>query len=169
MRLRALVLALISVSGMKGVRGRAEPPSGASTAGRLPPGPFARILGPVRDLAVERLGRTDCRRIFEEVHDFTGRPVARRLESGERSPSSHFARLTFVESSDGPCAANLTAWSVAGDVRVRICSRRFSALAGQDRREAAAVLIHEALHTLGVGEDAANQPLTAYVRGRCGL
>jgi hypothetical protein len=52
---------------------------------------------------------------------------------------------------------------------VRVCARTFGAIAGHDRREAAAILIHEALHTLGVAEDAANEPLTAFVRRRCGL
>lgn len=128
------------------------------------------VLAPAVALATERLGTADCRKIFEELKDFTGRPVARRLEAGERSPSSHFARLLFVEEREGPCLHGLVAaWSVWGDIRVRVCSREFGAVAGRDRREAAAILIHEALHTLGVAEDAAKQPLTAYVRGRCGL
>lgn len=169
MRIRAVVLAIALGFGTNAPMARAEPPQSVFAARRLPPGPLARILGPARDLAVERLGRTDCRKIFEEVHDFTGRPVARRLEAGERSPASHFARLTFVESPDGPCAANIVAWSVAGDARIRICSREFSAVAGRDRRGAAAILIHEALHTLGVAEDAAKEALTSYVRRRCGL
>lgn len=169
MRNFVLLFAAFLASGTKPHVAGADPPLASFAARVVPPGPLAQVLAPVRDLAVERLGRTDCRKIFEELHDFTGRPVARRLEAGERSPSAHFARLTFVESPDGPCAANLAAWSVAGDVRVRICSREFSALAGRDRRGAAAILIHEALHTLGVGEDAAKQPLTAYVRRRCSL
>ena len=169
MRIRPVVLGIALGFGTNAPAARAEPPRDVFAGRRLVPGPLARILGPARDLAVERLGRADCRKIFDEVRDFTGRPVARRLEEGERSPASHFARLTFVEARDGPCAANLAAWSVAGDIRVRICSRGFGDVAGRDRRGAAAILIHEALHTLGVAEDAANEPLTNFVRRRCGL
>ena len=170
MRPRALVLALALGSGTNALRARAEPPASVLAARMLPPGPLAMVLAPAVALATERLGTDGCRQVFEELCDFTGRPVARRLEAGERSASSHFARLLFRETREGPCLQGLVAaWSAWGDVHVRICSQEFRSIAGRDRREAAAILIHEALHTLGVAEDAAKEPLTAYVRRRCGL
>ena len=170
MRIRALVFAFALVFGTNPHGAVAEPPFAAFALRPVPLGPLALSVGPARELAAERLGHAACRGIFEELPDFTGRPVARRLEAGDRSPSSHFARLRFLESADGPCGKNIVAaWSVAGDPRVRVCPRVFSMVAGHDRREAAAILIHEALHTLGVAEDAAGGPLTPYVRRRCGL
>jgi hypothetical protein len=171
MRLSVLLFAALLASGMKPPRAGAEPPLASFAERVVPPGPLARFLGPARALAVERLGTEACRAMFEELHDFTGRPAARRLADGERSPSSHFVRLRFVERRDGPCAqgGRVAAWSSPGDPLVRVCPRVFAAVAGQDRGEAAAILIHEALHTLGVGEDAAKQPLTDYVRSHCGL
>lgn len=52
---------------------------------------------------------------------------------------------------------------------MHVCPGTFGAVAKRDIHEAAALLIHEALHTLGVAEDAAGGPLTSYVRRRCGL
>lgn len=136
----------------------------------VPPAAVRSAVESARGLAAARLGAAACRGIFEELPDFTGRPVARRLESAERSPSAAFARLLFVPSADGPCtSACVAAWSVAGDVRVRVCGGTFAAVAGRDPREAAAILIHEALHTRGVAEGAAHEPLTDFVRRRCGL
>jgi hypothetical protein len=174
MRSRGLVfafaLAFAPVFGTKPHAAVAEPPFASLAAAPVPRGPLALTVGPARDLAAERLGHAACRGIFEELADFTGRPAARRLAQAGRSPSSHFARLRFVASAEGPCMEDVVAaWSVAGDPRVRVCPRVFAMVAGHDRREAAALLIHEALHTLGVAENAAGGPLTQYVRRRCGL
>lgn len=170
MRISVLLFAAIPASGARPLRAGAEPPLASFAARVVPPGPLAHALGPARALAAERLGTEACRSIFRELPDFTGRPAARRLADGERSPSSHFARLRFEEGRDGLCARDsVAAWSSPGDLRVRVCPRAFAAVAAQDRGEAAAILIHEALHTLGVAEDAAGRPLTAYVRARCGL
>ncbi len=170
MGIRAAFFALALVPGANAAAAGPGDPLSVFAARAVPRGPIALAVGPARSLATERLGTDACRRIFEEVPDFTGRPVARRLEDAGRSPSAHFARLLFVEGAGGPCGASLVAaWSVAGDVRVRICPLTFGAAAARDRREAAAILIHEALHTLGVAEDAAHEPLTSFVRRRCGL
>ena len=170
MRIFVLLFAAFLASGMKPHVAGADPPLASFAARVVPPGPLAQPVESARALAAERLGTEACRAIFEELPDFTGRPAARRLADGERSPSSHFARLRFVESGGGLCAHGfVAAWSSPGDPRVRVCPRVFAAVAARDRGEAAAILVHEALHTLGVGEDAAKQPLTAYVRRRCGL
>ncbi len=170
MRVRALVIALGVAFGTNPRLAGTEPALAAFGPRAVPRGPIAALLGPARALAAERLGTAACRAIFEELPDFTGRPAARRLEAGDRSPSSAFARLLFVEAAGGPCAdGGVTAWSVPGEVRVRVCARAFEAVAARDRREAAAILIHEALHTLGIAEGAAGEPLTAFVRRRCGL
>jgi hypothetical protein len=109
MRARALILALVLVSVTNALRARAEPPAGVLAARGWPPGPLAMVLAPAVALATERLGTADCRQIFEELRDFTGRPVARRLEAGERSASAHFARLLFMETREGPCLQGLVA------------------------------------------------------------
>jgi hypothetical protein len=173
MRRSALFVALAIAGGALGTNA-----AGAGTEAELaafattlvPRGPAGLAIGPARALAAERLGSSACREIFEVLPDFTGRPVARRLEAGERSPSSHFSRLSFIVTTAGPCARNgVAAWSVAGEPCVRVCPHAFIETARRDRGEAAAILIHEALHTLGVGEEAAPEPLTDFVRHRCGL
>jgi hypothetical protein len=170
MRFAALVAGATLASGPNPRATGAEPPVASFAARVLPAGPLVRYLGPARALAAERLGTDGCRAILQALPDFTGRPAARRLEAAERSASSHFARLVFVEAVDGPCRdGTVAAWTTPGDPRVRVCPRTFAAVAAQDRGQAAAILIHEALHTLGVGEDAAKEPLTRYVRRRCGL
>jgi hypothetical protein len=170
MRIREVAVAVLLVSGTKASSAGPESPLASFAARTVPRGALSHAVDPARSLAAERLGTDACRGIFEELPDFTGRPAARRLEAGERSPSAHFARLRFLESTEGPCREDAAAaWSVAGDPRVRVCPRTFGAVAARDRREAAAILIHEALHTLGVGEDAAKEPLTTYVRRHCAL
>jgi hypothetical protein len=170
MRFPVLVLALGTASGTSPRAAGMEAPLAAIVARAVPPGAVTFALESARALAAAHLGLTACREIFEELPDVTGRPVARRLEAAERSPSSAFARLSFVPAADGPCTSgDVAAWSVAGDLRVRVCGRVFAAVAGRDPHEAAAILIHEALHTLGIAEDAAHEPLTAFVRRRCDL
>lgn len=171
MRIRARACALAIVCGTNAAPLMAERAS--SVAAPPPRGTaVAPYLRPALELASEHLRGVACRALFEELDDFTGRPVARRLEEAGRSPSAHLARLRFVESAGGPCArdASIAAWSVAGDGLVRVCPGRFVRVALRDAREAAAILIHELLHTLGVTLDAAaHGSLTAAVRRRCGL
>lgn len=170
MRVRALVLAGFGLLGTNLPAAGAESPLGVPVARGARPGPFSALLEPVRALAAERLGTGACRTLFELVRDFTGRPVARRLELAERSPSSHFARISFQEAEGGPCSEDgIAAWSSPGNMHVHLCGRLFRDVAARDRREAAAILIHEALHTLGVEEDGARLPLTEFVREKCGL
>ena len=170
MRFSPVVLAVLLALGTNAPAAGPEVALAAFAPRTLPRGPLELALAPARELALEKLGGAACRSVFEALPDFTGRPVARRLEAGERSPSAAFARLRFLDAADGPCTNHdIAAWSVAGDPRVRVCRRTFPDVARRDRNEAAAILIHEALHTLGVAEEAAKEPLTEFVRRRCGL
>jgi hypothetical protein len=88
-----------------------------------------------------------------------------------RTPEEHLDALTFHDGSSHPrCAAsNVLAFTRPGDDAVRVCASQFRSTARSDPAKAEAVVLHEMLHTLGLGEDPPTSlEITARVRSRCG-
>jgi hypothetical protein len=147
-------------------------------------GPPAAPNGPVRignrflakrvqhalDGAVRRLEKPACQQIFTEFKDQQGRPLEENLrELGESGPS-FLQRLFFYEDNGHPrCRSRGTLALTWPHSRVvLVCSESFRAASVEDPRLAEAVLIHEALHGLGLGENPpTSQEITMRVLKRC--
>jgi hypothetical protein len=119
--------------------------------------------------ATERLERPACAAVLDEFEDGSGRNLRMSLEAVGVSPPQYLGRIFFYDGLDhGRCRTpGVLAVTEPGSRVVHICSRFFEQ-AGHDPALAEATIIHEALHTLGLGENPpSSQEITARVLKRC--
>lgn len=133
-------------------------------------------LGPVVFRTVERaaarLADPACAMVLHDFDDLrTGRPLAETLAASGRTPSGFLASLRFVDADHMVQCRYRTprAWiPVGGDV-VFVCKSRFLALVKKNEWLAGNVLVHETLHSLGLGENPPrSDEITEAVARRCG-
>jgi hypothetical protein len=135
-----------------------------------------RRLGPLFASAVAqsaaKLQTQECAAVLKDFRDRTGRPLTERLEETGETASEYLAHWLTFTSGTGlrPCANSerLAFTSPSGRV-VFICRDQFDATWRKSQGLAANTLIHEALHSLGLGENPPNSKfITARVQARCG-
>ena len=148
-------------------------------AGRPEPSPFRiRDLNPMHAAAVERalagallrLESAECRRIFADFHDGTGAPLGNRLDRLGVSAPDYLTLVVFVDGSAlRAChGTDVMAVTAPGSRVVRVCGPRFSAAQARSPERAELVVLHEALHTLGLGENPPDSlEITRRVGERC--
>ena len=104
-----------------------------------------------------RLARPDCQRVLGDFRDAEGRTLLENLEASEQSAGDYLiGRIWFVSGDDTAlCRRERTvpAFTVPGHHVVRICSMWFAGLCTRHPVAAELVVIHEMLHTLGLGEN----------------
>jgi hypothetical protein len=123
--------------------------------------------------AHDRLRRPECQRVLADFRDTEGRPLADVLKaSGLSAPDYLVARLHFVDGDGGQaCRGNegVMAFTSIGGTIVRICGTRFISRFPVASVMAEIVIIHEMLHTLGLGENPPTSgAITGQVLRRCG-
>jgi hypothetical protein len=119
--------------------------------------------------ARRRLEQPGCRRLLSEFHDQRGRPLGDALGAEGRHGSDYLARLLFYDGEGQPqCRRQATlAFTRPGSPVILLCGR-FLKVSRVDPELAEAVLIHEALHSLGLGENPpTSAEITARVLNRC--
>src|SRR5262245_38799866 len=116
--------------------------------------------------ARRRFARESCQGLFTEFADKDGRPLAETLDALGQTGASYLGLLSFYNGDGAPrCQQrdlSIVAFTTRGSRVVYVCP----GFAGVERRyseEAEATLIHEALHTLGLGE---NPPSSRYIQDR---
>lgn len=133
-------------------------------------------LGPLVHRTVERaaarLAVPGCAMLLDDFADArSGQPLSRTLSYSGRGPADLFASLRFVDADHMVQCRERKTWAwlpVGGDV-VFVCRSRFLSLVRKDEWLAGNVLVHEALHSLGLGEDPpSSEEITAAVVRRCG-
>jgi hypothetical protein len=119
--------------------------------------------------AIERLEQPACQRVLSDFHDATGRTLQQALDQSGSTPRSVLAQLTFREEFGRRCQdAGTLAFTTIGGRDVFICSRQFWEVYRRNPVHVEALLIHELLHTLGLGENPpASAEITARVLQRC--
>jgi hypothetical protein len=120
-----------------------------------------------------RLMRPDCARVLGDFRDAEGRTLVEKLEAIEQSAGDYLInRVWFVSGDDTTlCRRERTvpAFTVPGHQVVRVCSAPFAALASRQPVAAELVIVHEMLHTLGLGENPpSSREITQQVTKRCG-
>ncbi len=105
--------------------------------------------------AHEALENPRCQQIFREFQDSSGRTLQQRLDSLGETGQSHLAGMLFYEGWSGrPCPSSKTlAATIPGSRVVYFCGRKFASMMGRDPSALGVAILHEELHSLGLGEN----------------
>ena len=122
--------------------------------------------------ARQRLGASRCREVLSDFRSRDAkRPLTEVLEHLGRTAEQHLDTLNFEDGSRrGRCASPaILAFTRPGSDTIYVCSSQFKSAGRSDPAYAEIVLIHELLHTLGLGENPPTSlDITARVTERCG-
>ncbi|HEX9687795.1 MAG TPA: hypothetical protein VGB47_01835 [Thermoanaerobaculia bacterium] len=124
----------------------------------------------VRD-ARAKLSEAGCSLVFGDFRDARGRTLQENLDSSGRTGAAYLEWLTFYDGfGKTRCEERGTLASTSPGSRVvYICSPQFMERQRRDPGLTAALIIHEELHSLGLGENPpSSQAITAQVIARCG-
>jgi hypothetical protein len=122
-----------------------------------------------REGAARKLEQPQCARVLEDFRDQTGRTLAENLATWNRTPVDYLKTTPFRDGSFHPtCRSGKSAlFSVVGMRPVFVCPI-FRKQAERDPWAAENWLIHEMLHTLGLGENPpSSREITQWVNQRC--
>ena len=121
--------------------------------------------------AAARLSNARCQAVLADFADESGQDLRTRLLATGRRPADAFAALRVVDSGGTPqCKAGSTlAFTTIGSQVIHVCGPPFVKRSLRNRMTAEIILIHEFLHTLGLGENPpTSDAITAQVTLRCG-
>jgi hypothetical protein len=131
-------------------------------------GPFvhAQVLR-----AAERLAQEPCALVLTDFSDQeTGRPLAEKFHSSWKGVPGYVSTLVYRPGAeDGPCRdSSVAAYTSPGSAVVYVCRRFLRWQASREMNLPTTILIHEALHTLGLGENPpTTEEITARIEARC--
>jgi hypothetical protein len=120
-----------------------------------------------RQGARERLGDPECLAVLTDFTTVTGRRLDEELRTAGRTAQEQMDRLVFESGmARYECRQGRQAFTRIGSNTVWICPRAFTLL---PLREREAILIHEMLHSLLLGENPPESvAITRQVLKRCG-
>ena len=121
--------------------------------------------------AARRLSDSRCQELLGDYADGAGRPHGENLRAIGQSMPGYLTLVLFYDGSGTePCEAErVMAWTSPGSRAVHVCALQFSRWQRTNPGYAANILIHEALHTLGLREGPpAPGAITKRVAERCG-
>jgi hypothetical protein len=136
---------------------------------RFLPAPDAAAVALAREGAARRLEDPECRRVLSDFHDAHGRTLEKNLEAWAMAPAEYVRILPFVDGfRESRCRADgVMLVSVPNVPRVTVCPG-FARLQRYEPRLAKSLVIHEMLHTLGLGENPpTSAEITKRVEARC--
>jgi len=119
--------------------------------------------------AARKLEDPECQKVFTDFSDREGVPLQASLDKWGVSATEYLQMIPFLDGS----SQSLCRWSrvdlvtTPGTPRVFVCAQ-FSTTQVRDPWLAEDVVIHEMLHTLGLGENPPTSiEITKRVKGRC--
>ncbi|HEY7368421.1 MAG TPA: hypothetical protein VIA29_00930 [Thermoanaerobaculia bacterium] len=129
------------------------------------------LLAEAIGAAAAKLAQEPCASLLSEFRDADGRTLAQNLETTGQTPAGYLGLLVFFDGAgEERCAdRSILAATTPGSRVVSICTPQFFERQRRDPALASVLLIHEALHTLGLGENPpSSKEITAAVIARCG-
>jgi len=119
--------------------------------------------------AYRRLAEPGCQAVFSDFTESRGRKLQEVLDEEGETGRSHLRRLYFYEGGEARgCKAGVLAFTQPGSRVIYVCSRWFREAYETNPARVEAVVIHESLHALGLGENPPrSQDITAQVVERC--
>jgi hypothetical protein len=121
--------------------------------------------------AARRLSDSRCQEVLTDFSDGSGRRLDENLRGIGQSMPSYLGLVLFYDgSATQPCESErVLAWTSPGSRAVHVCWNQFSYWQHANPGYTANIVIHEALHTLGLRESPpAPGAITAKVIERCG-
>jgi hypothetical protein len=132
---------------------------------------IAGRLRPALLEAARKLTDSGCRQILADFSDSSGLRLDERLAATGQELTAYLESVFYFDGAGTqPCAdRQVLAWTTPGSRAVSICWDQFASFQRGRTGDAANLLIHEALHTLGLGEGPPDsREITAQVQARCG-
>lgn len=129
----------------------------------------ASVRGALRG-AQRRLANPGCQQVLRDFSDASGRTLRQNLDGLGQTPEGYLDMLIFYDAAgSGRCAdSNILAMTSPGNRAIFVCGAQFAKKGMTDRRLTEIILIHEALHSLGLGESPPSpSAITAQVMLRC--
>lgn len=118
--------------------------------------------------AARTLGQAECQALLDEFSDGSGRPLRTALEAFGVSAPEYLNQVFFYDAPPSSCRTSELAVTKPGSRAILVCGSRFARQMSRGSRHAEAILIHEALHSLGLGENPPSSDyITERVRARC--
>ena len=143
---------------------------GFALRSRMPPGAQHTALRRAVMGARQRLARPECQKVFSEFKDASGRPLQENLDALEQTAASYLGLIVFADGARlRRCQdPNIFAMTDQGSRVVYVCGRQFAFVDGNNPSQTEAFLIHEELHSLGLGENPPSpKEITARVLAMC--
>jgi len=121
--------------------------------------------------AVRRLAAPDCQLVLDEFRDGEGQPLKARLDRLNQTIVEYLANVYFVDGDESEqCRRDLTiaAYTEPGSRVIFVCGDRFARQFARRTAGGEILVIHELLHSLGLGENPPTPAqITARVLDRC--
>jgi hypothetical protein len=118
---------------------------------------------------MRRLREPGCRALLADFRDAEGRPLSSTLDAFGVSADQYLAMVPFLDGAGRPlCKGGQSQLlTVRGVARILVC-KPFLQTVDRERVKAEVYVIHEMLHTLGLGENPpSSQEITQRVTHRC--
>ena len=117
-----------------------------------------------------RLAEPACKQVLSEFADTSGHLLQQRLDDMGMTANDYVGSVIFVEGSNqSACASGgVLGGTQPGSRVVALCGSAFADTERRNARLAEAIVIHEVLHTLGLGENPpSSQEITSRVLQGC--
>jgi hypothetical protein len=122
------------------------------------------------DGAARRLTSAPCQLVLTDFVDDSGVTLSARLATRGKSVADYLTVVRFMNDSGAPqCRSGTLAFTQPGGRVVHVCGPRFADGFRRDRTASEIIVIHEMLHTMGLGENPpTSAAITRQVLARCG-
>jgi len=145
---------------------------GLGLRSQMPSGAQHRALRRAFMGARQRLARPECQRVFSEFKDASGRTLREKLDAQGQTAADYLGLILFTDGARSRrhrCQdPNIFALTAPGSRVVYVCGRQFAFVDGYNPRLTEAILIHEELHSLGLGENPPSpRDITVRVLAKC--
>lgn len=134
----------------------------------------ARLESALREAAQDaegKLARPSCQMVFLDFRSLDGHRLQETLDTHGQDGRSYFRGLVFYDGYGRTACAtrDIIAFTSPGSRAVFLCPAQFVEKVHRDPGLASALLIHEELHALGLGENPpSSKEITQKVIERCG-
>lgn len=146
---------------------RTTPPGGRTRVTwsrvRIPDPIVATLVRRALDEASHLLSEPGCVALLDDFRDVNGRLLSERVAALDMDIRQYLELVVFIDGSQSQHCGDMVAFTAPGSRVVRLCLRSVEQSWRENHDRFVASLIHEVLHTLGLGE---NPPSPAEITER---